>query len=410
MPQEATSIQELKERLARSDARFQALAKGMRDGIMIALEDGKTYWMNDQFAAIFGYAKEELIGHGPEKVFAAAELQAIKGRINKRRNGDGFEIQYEAVAIKKDGSPIDVEITDKTIVFDGKPAIFVAIRDIQRRKKFERELDVEKKRMCQYLEVAAFMIVVVDAQQKVAFINKRGSQILGFPEEYVLGKNWFDTFLSSSIREKTRSFFQDALTGKRVLSPDHPVENPVLTKSGEERIIAWRNTILKNDQGVIIGTLSSGEDVTGRVHKEQELSAAHVMLEKKNAALSTVIEHVEYEKKKVKQQILQSIERLIIPLMRTLHRKGSHIDKKYIALIERNLNDITTSFGSILSQDALQLTARELEVSNLVKSGMANKEIARELRCSLRTVETHRLNIRKKLGLRRKHKKLNAYL
>lgn len=264
--------------------------------------------------------------------------------------------------------------------------------------------------MSQYLEVAAFMIVVIDDQQKVTYINKRGSQILGFSEQEILGKNWFDTFLPASTREKIRSAFEDALSGKHTFFPERPVENPVLTKTGEEHLIAWRNTIIRNEQGEIIGTLSSGEDVTDRVHKEQELSAAYAMLEKKNIALSSVIEHIEYGKKKVKQQILQSIERLIIPLMRTLHRKGSHIDQKYITLLERNLHDITTSFGSILSQDALQLTARELEISNLVKSGMTNKEIARELCCSLRTVETHRLNIRKKLGLRKKHKKLSACL
>ena len=41
-------------------------------------------------------------------------------------------------------------------------------------------------------------------------------------------------------------------------------DNVVLTRTGQERIIGWHNTALKNDTGSIIGTLSLGEDITER--------------------------------------------------------------------------------------------------------------------------------------------------
>ncbi|MFW6111042.1 MAG: PAS domain S-box protein, partial [Thermoproteota archaeon] len=47
-------------------------------------------------------------------------------------------------------------------------------------------------------------------------------------------------------------------------------ENPVLTRDGEERIIEWENTVLKDEGGTIIGSLGSGRDVTERRQMEEE--------------------------------------------------------------------------------------------------------------------------------------------
>ena len=46
-----------------------------------------------------------------------------------------------------------------------------------------------------------------------------------------------------------------------------------------------------------------------------------------------------------------------------------------------------------------QLTAREHEVLGHIAAGQSNKQIARDLDLSVRTVETHRLNIKRKLGI-----------
>ena len=68
-------------------------------------------------------------------------------------------------------------------------------------------------------------------------------------------------------------------------------------------------------------------------------------------------------------------------------------------------HDITID-GSIDPQLALEawseqdpLTDREREILILVAQGNSNKRIAQQLDVSVRTVETHRLNLRKKLGI-----------
>ena len=49
--------------------------------------------------------------------------------------------------------------------------------------------------------------------------------------------------------------------------------------------------------------------------------------------------------------------------------------------------------------DYERLTAREREVLQLIAEGHNNREIAEQLRISVRTVETHRVHIREKLGI-----------
>jgi PAS domain S-box-containing protein len=45
----------------------------------------------------------------------------------------------------------------------------------------------------------------------------------------------------------------------------------VLTKSGEEKLIRWRNSLLRDNAGRVIGTLSSGQDMTDRRRAEEQL-------------------------------------------------------------------------------------------------------------------------------------------
>jgi DNA-binding CsgD family transcriptional regulator len=56
------------------------------------------------------------------------------------------------------------------------------------------------------------------------------------------------------------------------------------------------------------------------------------------------------------------------------------------------------------------LTAKEIEIAKLVRDGKTTKEMADMLHSSIRAVEFHRDNIRKKLGLNKSNKNLRSYL
>ncbi len=127
----------------------------------------------------------------------------------------------------------------------------------------------ERDRAQRYLDVAGVIIIVLNADQKVALINKKGCEILGYDESKIIGKKWFDNFIPERDRDKTRAVFFELIAGR--IEPIKYYENYVLTKDNKERLIAWNNSVLRDDKGKIIATLSSGEDITERKLAEEAL-------------------------------------------------------------------------------------------------------------------------------------------
>ncbi len=117
-----------------------------------------------------------------------------------------------------------------------------------------------------YFDFADVMLIVIGKDQQVIKINKKASKVLGYPVKQIIGKNYFDNFIPKRFRDEMKAFFNDIVSGKRVLRKYF--ENPVITKRGE-RLIAWHNTVLKDKNGNIVGTLSSGEDITEKREKEE---------------------------------------------------------------------------------------------------------------------------------------------
>jgi DNA-binding CsgD family transcriptional regulator len=82
----------------------------------------------------------------------------------------------------------------------------------------------------------------------------------------------------------------------------------------------------------------------------------------------------------------------------------------YLNILESNLKEIISPFAFKLSSNYLNLTPKELQIAGLIKDGKQDKEITELLNISIDTVQFHRKNIRKKLGIYGKGKNLRAYL
>ena len=147
-------------------------------------------------------------------------------------------------------------------------------------------------------------------------------------------------------------------------------------------------------------------------NKAGELNKRTEELKYKNIALREILTQIEIEKREMESQILTNVESLILPTLNKLKnlRLSPKSRAKYIDLLQNNLNQITSSFGKNVNEKLYRLSPREIEICNLVRSGLANKEIAGLLQISLLTVERHRHNIRQKLGISRKKVNLSTYL
>ncbi len=171
----------------------------------------------------------------------------------------GF-LGFDSCGAERQWSPAEIEVIKMAAGLLGSAILHQRIEDA---------LQTERNTAQQYLDIAGVMMVAIGADEKVTLINRKGCEILRGPTSEIVGKNWFDTFVPAGIRETVRAVFRKLIAGDAPVAEYY--ENPVRTLRNEERIIAWHNTLIRDDADAVIGTLSSGEDVTDRKQAEMQL-------------------------------------------------------------------------------------------------------------------------------------------
>ncbi len=129
--------------------------------------------------------------------------------------------------------------------------------DIMPANFLNKHLDVK---VLQYLDIISAIVVVINTRGQVAYINKLGAKAMGYTPQEMIGQDWVVNFLPKDIQAEVKQLSQKMLKGK-IKVVEH-FENPIVTKTGQQRIIAWSGQILKDDQGKITGHMSTGIDIT----------------------------------------------------------------------------------------------------------------------------------------------------
>jgi len=137
------------------------------------------------------------------------------------------------------------------------------------RQQSEQELRQERNKAQRYLDVAGVIMLVIGADQRVSLINRKGCEVLGAQEQDIVGRNWFDSFIPADSREEIREVFLQLMSGEAELHEYN--QNAVVSRSGEQRLVAWHNTLLYDDAGNVTATLSSGEDITLKQQAQEQL-------------------------------------------------------------------------------------------------------------------------------------------
>jgi DNA-binding NarL/FixJ family response regulator len=163
----------------------------------------------------------------------------------------------------------------------------------------------------------------------------------------------------------------------------------------------------------LLGTmaeLAAARDELAR--RAEELRARRRVLRRKNIALREMLSQLELEKRQMAERVQANAVTLVGPAVARLARSGltAEARRRLVAVARKHLEQITSGLGGAVSAAAARLSPREVEVCDLIRTGLSNKEIAPTLGVSLSTVERHRHNIRRKLGLAGASTNLATYL
>jgi DNA-binding NarL/FixJ family response regulator len=197
---------------------------------------------------------------------------------------------------------------------------------------------------------------------------------------------------------------------------DHPCENcPILNTiadhaphigiakysiAGEDK--GWQQLFaipIKDLNGNLVGILEYVRDITVQYQLEEDLNRImeqYQSLEKRNSAISQLLAQRKLEREQLEETISQNFEKFIKPSLNYLKSKS---DESEVALVETLIEEIVYPISKKRSSVLEALSTREKQIALLIKEGQTSAEIARALTLSQKTIDFHRANIRKKLGL-----------
>ncbi len=127
--------------------------------------------------------------------------------------------------------------------------------------------------------------------------------------------------------------------------------------------------------------------------------------------LKNVMRAFEKERSGIETGISHRIETLLLPTIDKVKRESSaEVRNTYLNVMRDQLVNLTRGFAKELDGRFLRLTRTEMKICKFIQTGLSSKEIAQSMNISFETVQAHRRNIRKKLGLRGRRVNLHALL
>ncbi len=263
--------------LRSDDARFRQFIEQAPLAIGISRGEVQLYG-NPRFFEMFRVPDGQALSERPVSAMVAPASREWVAELSRRRAaGEPVPVSYEIQALRWDGTAFSCLVSLTEVLLADGPASLVFLQDMSDLADTRAAMQAERDRAERYLHVAQALLVAVDAEGRITLVNRKGHQLLGWDEGTLVGRFWHATCRPPEKLAESRGEFLEVMAGRRPLSEYH--ESEVLTRQGERRRIAWRNSPVFDAEGRLAGLLSSGEDITERRRAEDGLRELNASLE-----------------------------------------------------------------------------------------------------------------------------------
>jgi len=252
-----------------SEEKYRKLIETANDSIFLAdIESGIIIDTNKRAEKLIGRSRKEIIGMKQTKLHPKGMAEKYR-RIFERHIKKGTAIEGDVYAMHKSGKKIPISISASTFMLGGKPVIQGIFHDLTERKKIEVALQKEKELSETIIQTADAIIVGLDKNHRIQLFNQGAERITGYSSKEAIGKDWFKLVFKSEMLKEMNKVWKDA-GGKSV----HSYVNPIWTKSGEKRIVAWSNSSIEGEDEKIKMVISFGHDITDREKAKEDVKAS----------------------------------------------------------------------------------------------------------------------------------------
>jgi two-component system sensor histidine kinase VicK len=224
--------------------------------------DGLIRYSNSRLLGFSGYDSDELSGRSINLLYS--EESDFKNSISqwttlKPDNKWSGYVRCKKKDMTQFGSWIEVS---RCSLAESPQAEFIAIfTDVTELASCEQRAKSERDRAQLCMDIAGVFILMLDSDNRVQFINRKGCKLLGMEREQILGLNWISNFLPERERVMAGDLFRKIFNGER--DDSEYFQNVVLCEKGStERVFIWHSSALTDAEGFLTSVLLSGEDIT----------------------------------------------------------------------------------------------------------------------------------------------------
>lgn len=250
-------------------------------------------------------------------------------------------------------------------------------------------------------------IIVTDLDGNIIDWNPASERMFGYTKEQIIGKSAYlltQNTDGAQLKQQSRDVLRDGDVWKG--------EYTFIRGDGARGVAISVFALLKDDRGIVYGTVGLSHDLTERKRLEERLTVKSQELQEKNLALNTLLRHAETERIMACERVATDLAHSINErLFRILEAKNKpHTVETQVNLLLQELGATPKNRRMERTDHYSKLTEKELEVAELIRLGKTSKEIAFILDKSPDTIRLQRISIRKKLGIDRKDRNLTGYL
>ncbi len=260
---DVTELKESEMALAKEASYRRTLIEVSRDGIVILDEEARAIEVNQRFAAMLGYSNEEILklhvwDWDPDWPKARA-LEAIR---NLGPEGICIETRHR----RKDGSFIDVEMSNSVTEFDGKKRVLCVCHDITHRKQTEAALRENLLFLREAEKIARIGAWKANPATDHLYLSEGAREILGLPPESNPGLEAGFAYCDSESVPLLRSALDASLRDGTPFA----LEIGITPRSGEHRWADLRG-LGRVEEGGVSFAIGTFQDITERRELESQL-------------------------------------------------------------------------------------------------------------------------------------------
>ncbi len=388
--------------------RLHAFAfENISDAVMVTDADGKIVQFNSGAESLLGYKSEEAIDMYVGDLVAAdvAERlnQEIWEQVSKGNRWSGV-----VKGTRKDGSAAYSDTAIIPVIDEsGERISIVSVsHDITPHRELEQKLKNSEAHKSAILEALPDMVFVLNRDGIcLDFKGVPNEPPIAPPQEFIGKKayKWMPKRIGSKILKKTQAAIDSGET--QIL--EYSLSLPQRTGDYEARFVRSGN----NTCVALVRNITERKLMESKLDKaNRDLKHEHEELNDANTTLRGMVRLMESESNRVKEQVIENVDKQITPLIEQLKQSCAELNLGLLKQIETELREITSPFTRTLANLAGNLTRRELQIASMIRTGSQTKEIAETLRLSTRTVEKTRQNIRRKLGITNSEINLASHL